>query len=106
MREIIWYYEDKKAAIEQLERIKQRYITLKEAIIDEKVDEDGLVKIVCGNGDTWRLIRAHANLIGSRCNISYIDARIPTEIIEYIIKPYTTLPPYQGYHIYGDTDLL
>jgi len=41
---------------------------------------------------------------GHRCNITYIDYDIPDEIIEEVIKPIVTLPPYQGinYFYAGD----
>ena len=41
---------------------------------------------------------------GHRCNITYIDYDIPDEIIEEVIKPIVTLPPYQGINYFYTGD--
>lgn len=48
------------------------------------------------NGDYWRACCVNISSRGYKCNISYIDNSIPNEIIETIILPCTTSPPYQG----------
>lgn len=52
--------------------------------------------IVYENGDYWRACLVNTSSRGYKCNISYIDSSIPNEIIETIILPSTTSPPYQG----------
>lgn len=48
------------------------------------------------NGDYWRTCCGNISSRGYKSNISYIDMNIPNEIIETIILPSTTSPPYQG----------
>lgn len=48
------------------------------------------------NGDYWRACYVNTSSRGYKSNISYIDMNIPNEIIETIILPSTTSPPYQG----------
>ena len=48
------------------------------------------------NRDYWRACCVNTSSRGYKCNISYIDNNIPNEIIETIILPCTTSPPYQG----------
>lgn len=48
------------------------------------------------NGDYWHACCVNTSSRGYKCNISYIDNSIPNEIIETIILPSTTSPPYQG----------
>lgn len=52
--------------------------------------------IVYENGDYWRTCLGNTSSRGYKCNISYIDNSISNEIIETIILPSTTSPPYQG----------
>ena len=50
------------------------------------------------------MIASSNTMRGRRCNIAYIDYDIPDKIIEEVIKPIITLPPYQGinYFYAGD----
>ena len=52
--------------------------------------------IIYENGDYWRACCVNTSSRGYKSNISYIDMNIPNEIIETIILPSTTSPPYQG----------
>ena len=83
------------SAVNQLNKIATKYEYLHinpVQIIKTKTE----YTITYENGDNWRAIRGNTNSRGYKCNISYIDMNIPNEIIETIILPSTTSPPYQG----------
>jgi hypothetical protein len=54
------------------------------------------------NGDTWYLINYVDSGLGYRFNISYIHRSIPTDVVNSIIRPCTTVFPYNGIFYYGE----
>ena len=85
--------------IEQLLRIEKDYnqIGIK---TQKKVISKLQSYIIFDNNDIWRVVGASDCGRGYAANISYIDRRIPQNIINTIIKPATKAWPYQAFKFY------
>lgn len=90
MKGIIWG-RTSTSAIDKLDQIAAQYEQLHIYPISKNE-----YNIIYENGDYWRICLGNTFSRGYKCNISYIDNSIPNEIIETIILPSTTRPPYQG----------
>ena len=53
------------------------------------------------NGDSWSIVRTPQQTRGRRCNVSYIHKYISQDTIKNFIIPYTSLPPYHAFYVYG-----
>jgi hypothetical protein len=99
IRGIIWG-STFQIAVQELEQIIENY---KHEGIDlmEKLEYDDIMYIKFSNGDFWRAIKVQKEVvINYRCNISYIDKQIPQNLVDLIIKPITTCPPYHAISYY------
>lgn len=99
MRGIIWAYS-RERGIEQLKNIIADYARLYIHPTKQRISQyNSWVQF--DNGDMWKICAAADSSRGHRANVSYIDRRIPQDIINNIIRPQTILPPYQAYRYYG-----
>lgn len=99
MRGIVWAYlmED---GNEQMFKIIEDYERIGISVVRQRFCKyEGWVTFE--NGDHWKVRPARDSSRGYRANISYIDRRIEQEWINVIIRPQTTLLPYQAYRYYG-----
>lgn len=97
MKGIVWGLTSGEAQ-KKLEKIEEQYQKYQTAqLLKKRRDE-----LIFSNGDHWIACRASESARGRKCNISYIDARIDKDIIDFIIRPCTTLGPYIGFHYYYD----
>ena len=94
MKGIIWG-KTFTSAIDKLNQIAAQYEKLHIYPI-RIIKSKNEYNIIYENGDYWRACCANTSSRGYKSNISYIDMNIPNEIIETIILPSTTSPPYQG----------
>lgn len=103
MTGLIWvasqrHYND---GIEKLKKIISNYEKLNIQLIPPLKISKYLTTAKFNNGDIWQVMIASSNTAkGRRCNIAYIDYDIPDKVIEEVIKPIVTLPPYQGIHYF------
>jgi hypothetical protein len=96
---IVWGANEQNAK-EQLNKIIEGYAYVN--VPPESIQESCISKsIVFTNGDIWRAIVAYENARGYRANISYIDRQISQYLIDMVIKPITTYPPFQAISYYG-----
>ena len=100
VRGIIWAY-DLDSGNEQLLELKRKYQLLGINPVKERISKTVNSFIAFDNGDVWRAVYAAESARGQRANISYIDRRIPEDIINCVIKPCTLNIPYSAYHYYG-----
>ena len=100
VRGIIWAY-DRDSGNEQLLEIKRKYQLLDIQPVKERISKSSGSFIAFDNGDTWRSVCAAESARGQRANISYIDRRVPEDIVNCVIKPCTLDIPYSAYHYYG-----
>ena len=89
-------------AIKKMEQIEKNYEMYRTANVLTRRKSNSTYELVYDNGDYWIACGAKESARGHKCNISYIDARIDKDIIDFIIKPCTTLGPYSGFHYYYD----
>ena len=94
MKGIVWG-KTFASAVDKLDQIAAQYERLHIYPI-RIIKSKNEYNIVYENGDYWRACCVNTSSRGYKCNISYIDNSIPNEIIETIILPCTTSPPYQG----------
>lgn len=100
VRGVIWAY-DRESGNEQLLEIKRKYQLLDIQPIQERISKSNNSFIAFDNGDTWRSVYAAESACGQRANISYIDRRVPEDIVNCVIKPCTLDIPYSAYRYYG-----
>ena len=100
VRGIIWAY-DLKSGNEQLLELKRKYQLLNINPVEERISKTANSFIAFDNGDVWRAVYAAESARGQRANISYIDRRVPEDIVNCVIKPCTLDIPYSAYHYYG-----
>lgn len=100
MRGIVWAY-DYESGLIQLERIKENYQSMGITPIRERISKYSGSQIIFNNEDIWKMILARESSRMCRTNISYIDRRIDQLFIQEIIKPCTTMWPYQAFRYYG-----
>lgn len=100
VRGIIWAY-DRDSGNEQLLEIKRKYQLLDIQPIKERISKSTGSFIAFDNGDIWRSVYAAESARGQRANISYIDRRVPEDIVNCVIKPCTLDIPYSAYRYYG-----
>ena len=98
IRGIIWGNTLEEAK-EELTRLKHNYLACHRTITHE-VDSPLAGVVEFDDGDLWEARKADENSRGRRCNISYISSNIDKELINSIIMPCTTAPPYQGVYYY------
>ena len=106
MTGLIWvasqrHYDD---GIEKLKKIISDYEKLNIQLIQPLKVSKNLTTAAFTNGDIWQVTTAQCDSRGRRCNIAYIDYDIPDTIIEEVIKPIVTLPPYQGINYFKTDD--
>ena len=85
--------------IEQLLKIEKEYNHMG-IETQKKVIGTTQSYIIFDNNDIWRVVRTSDCCRGYATNISYIDRRIPQNIINTIIKPATKAWPYQAFKFY------
>lgn len=100
MRGVVWAY-DYETGLAQLEQIKENYQSMRIAPIRERISKHSGCEIVFDNNDVWKMLPARESAKMCRTNISYIDRRIDQLFIQDIIKPCTTMLPYQAFRYYG-----
>ena len=100
VRGVIWA-QDRDSGNEQLLEIKRKYELLDIHPVQERISKSSYSFIFFDNGDTWRSVYAAESACGQRANISYIDRRVPEDIVNCVIKPCTLDIPYSAYHYYG-----
>ncbi len=99
MRGIVWGYTMEDANT-QLCKIIEDYERIGIPVVHQRFCKyEGWVQFE--NGDYWKARLARDFSRGHRANISYIDRRIEQDWINVIIRPQTTLLPYQAYRYYG-----
>lgn len=98
MKGIVWSYITNDG-IEQLLKIEKDYNQMG-IKTQKKVINKAQSYITFDNNDVWRVVRASDFGRGYATNISYIDRRIPQDIINTIIKPVTKAWPYQAFKFY------
>lgn len=100
MKGIIWTSKVKYPKAE----IKLNDIVLKYEKINISVEKHkksiGNEMVLFSNGDEWRIVKASDCSRGIRCNISYIDYNIESDIVNTLIIPCTIAMPYQGFLYY------
>ena len=101
MKGIVWGLNID-SAIKKLEEIEKLYEIHNVSVLVYKAKTKNKYEIRYINGDHWIACGASESARGRKCNISYIDARIDDEIINCIIKPCTSIQPYQAFHYYWD----
>lgn len=104
---LIWVASQRhyNSGIEKLKKIISDYEKLNIQLIPPLKISKYLTTAKFSNGDIWQVMIASPNTTrGRRCNITYIDYDIPDEIIEEVIKPIVTLPPYQGINYFYTGD--
>ena len=94
MKGVIWG-ETFEAAKEQLNKIISNYERIGCKRVYIKKDQ-----AIFDNGDMWVIKNVNNPASRLRVNIAYIDKRIDPQIIEKIIKPSLTLPPYTAIQYY------
>ena len=82
-RGIIWAY-DRESGNEQLMEIKRNYQLLNIQPIKERISKISYSFIAFENGDTWKSVYAAESARGHRANISYIDRRVPEDIVNCV----------------------
>lgn len=100
MRGIVWAY-DYESGLTQLEQIKENYQSMRITPVRERISKHSGCEIVFDNNDVWKMLPARESARMCRTNISYIDRRIDQLFIQDIIKPCTTMWPYQAFRYYG-----
>lgn len=100
MKGVVWGYT-LYAARNKLEEIEQEYEIYHKATPMRKIVNSHETLIEYDNGDCWRALRATESARGIRCNISYIDTRIDIDIVNTIIKPVTSCPPYHAFQYFS-----
>lgn len=100
MRGIVWAY-DYESGLMQLEQIKENYQSMGITPIRERISKHSGSEIIFDNKDIWKMVQARESARMCRTNISYIDRRIDQLFIQDIIKPCTTMLPYQAFRYYG-----
>ena len=98
MKGIVWSYITNDG-IEQLLKIEKEYNRMG-IETQKKVISTHQSYIIFDNNDIWSVVRASDNGRGHATNISYIDRRIPQNVINTIIKPATKAWPYQAFKFY------
>lgn len=98
MRGIVWGYTFQDG-ISKMNEIEQNYIFMGYNIAN-KISGNCSYQVQFSNGDVWKVARASESMRASKANVSYIDGRISSCIIEDIIRPCTHLPPYNAIHYF------
>lgn len=98
MKGIVWSYVTNDG-IEELLKIEKDYNQMG-IETQKKVISTHQSYIIFDNNDIWRVVRASDSGRGYATNISYIDRRIPQDVINTIIKPATKAWPYQAFKFY------
>lgn len=55
-------------------------------------------QVIFDNGDVWEACAPTGYMCGKRYNIAYIDHFIDVDILDKVIMPSLSLPPYQAWH--------
>lgn len=101
MRGIVWGLTTADA-IKKMEQIEEDYERYQTANVVTRRKSNFTYELVYDNGDRWIACSAKASERGRKCNISYIDVRIDSEIIDCIIKPCTIAGPYHAFCYFYD----
>ncbi len=97
MQGVVWGATFERAC-KKLKEIEHRYQSLF-IPIERKIETKNEYITLFKNGDRWRATSAFVSK-RQRCNISYIDLKIDSEVREEVIKPVTSLPPYNAIQYY------
>lgn len=95
---IVWGKTLERALL-KLEKIKSDYTHANIEVIKEQKNQWSHF-ILFSNGDEWYAVSAAENQRGRRCNVSFIDDMIDTELVNTIIKPITKMPPFSIWQHY------
>lgn len=101
MRGVVWGLT-LDAAVTKLKEIENNYKRYHIAHLVFKMHGKYEYRLEYDNGDIWRAIAARESMLGLRCNISYIDARINKDIVDCIIKPCSIAYPYCASNYFYD----
>ena len=95
MKAIVWgnTFERASKKLDEIEKEYERYRTAK---LIRKTKTKNYHILEFDNKDYWEAKSARESARGSRCNISYIEATIPLEFIDTVIKHCTSAGPYQA----------
>ena len=93
MKAIIWGTTFEKAS-KKLDEIEKEYERYKTAKLIRKTKTKNYHILEFDNEDYWMARSTMESARGSRCNISYIEATMPLEFIDTVIKPCTSAGPY------------
>ena len=100
MRGIVWG-SSFQIAKNKLKEIEEQYERLGYKPLSKRnSNRTNVYEVVYANGDIWQAITVNTNARGYRANISYIDRSISDNLINTIIKPMTTQPPYNAIHYF------
>lgn len=90
------------SAVSKLEEIEADYQRYRVAKLTRRIRSKYEYSIEYDNGDRWRAVSARESSRGTKCNVSYIDARISEEFINCVIKRCTMEGPYHAINYYYD----
>ena len=96
MRAIVWGTTFERAS-KKLDEIEEEYKRYRTAKLIKKTKTKNQHILEFDNKDYWIAKSARESARGSRCNISYIEATIPLEFIDTVIKHCTSAGPYQAF---------
>jgi prepilin-type processing-associated H-X9-DG protein len=99
MKGIVWAY-DRKSGIEKLREILLEYRTIGIDIQDFSRNP-ARPWVSLQNSDVWEIVSPSETARGKRANVSYVDGRIPKQVVNSIIRPATLLRPYQAITYYS-----
>ena len=98
IRGIVWG-KSLERALSKLEQIKSNYTYADIEVVKEQKNHLSHC-ILFSNGDEWYAVRAAESQRGRRCNVSFIDDMIDTEIVNTVIRPITKMPPFSMWQYY------
>lgn len=103
MKAIVWGNTLEEAS-EKLDEIEEKYEQYGTAKLIRKTKTKNSHILEFDNKDYWMARSARESARGSRCNISYIEATIPLEFIDTVIKQCTSAGPYQAFKYFYSGD--
>ena len=98
IRGIVWG-KSLERALSKLEQIKSNYTYADIEVVKEQKNS-WLHYILFSNGDEWYAVKAAESQRGRRCNVSFIDDMIDSEIVNTVIRPITKMPPFSIWQYY------
>lgn len=98
IRGIVWG-KSLERALSKFEQIKSGYTYAHIEVIKEQKNHQSYY-ILFSNGDEWYAVKAAESQRGRRCNVSFIDDMIDTEIVNTVIRPITKMSPFSIWQYY------